>query len=349
LLRLGLAALPIALLAACGGRSADPEPTPAPRPATVATRTVHLVFAAFATPREAYETRILPAFQRSWRRQHGEDVEFSSSYGGSGSQTKAILQGLEADVAALSLATDLDEIARAGKIRGDWRETAHSGIVCRSLVAFAVRKGNPRGIGAWSDLVAPLEVIAPDPRSSGGGRWNLCAVYGAALRGHAGVPKGDPGSAQEFLGQVVRRVQRWDKDARESFLAFEGGAGDVALTSESEVIRGRMFGHDYELVLPPSTLRIDNPAAVLDANAEKHGVLPVALGLLDFLTSREAQSAYAYYGFRPVDEEVAAESAGQYPPVEDLWTIEDIGGWAKVSVELYGPQGVLDRTGAEPR
>src|SRR5262249_6062704 len=155
--------------------------------------------------------------------------------------------------------------------------------------------------------------------------------YGAALRGHAGVPKGDPPSAEEFLKQVAGRVMRWDKDARESFLAFESGAGDVALTSESEVIRGRLFGHDYELVLPPSTLRIDNPAAVLDANAEKQGVAQVARGFLEYLTSREAQRAYAYYGFRPVDEEVAAESAGQYPPVEDLWTIEDLGGWANVS------------------
>jgi sulfate/thiosulfate transport system substrate-binding protein len=305
---------------------------------------VRLILAAYTTPREAYGRAIIPAFQRHWKEKTGQDVDFRESYQASGAQARSIIGGFEADIAALSLSEDMERIVEAGLIRPDWKSRPHSGIVSTSIVVIAVRPGNPKGIRDWTDLTrAGVNVLTPDPRTSGGAMWNINALYGAALRGYAGVPQDNPEAAARFLGDVFRNVSIMDKGARESITNFEKGVGDVALTYENEVLVGRQAGQQYEYVIPRSTILIENPVAVVDENVDKHGVREVAEAFLDFLWSVEAQRMYAQHGLRPVDEEVSLEVDAMYPAVEDLWNIEYLGGWKRVIEEVYGPQGVYTK------
>jgi sulfate transport system substrate-binding protein len=305
---------------------------------------VKLILGAYTTPREAYGKAIIPAFQKYWKERTGQDVEFDSSYVASGAQARAIIGGFEADIAALSLEGDIDKIAEAGLITHDWKSGPNRGMVSTSIVVIAVRQGNPLNIGDWPDITRPgINVLTPDPRTSGGAQWNINAVYGAALRGFAGVAKDDPAAAEEFLKAVLRNVSVMDKGARESITNYEKGVGDVAITYENEVLVGRQAGQTYEYVIPPSTILIENPAALIDKNVDKHGVREVAEAFIAFLSSQEAQRAYAQYGLRPLDQVVAVEVKKQFPDVKDLWTIEVLGGWGRVFNEIYGPQGIYTR------
>lgn len=306
---------------------------------------VTLVLGAYTTPREAYGKAILPAFREHWKRTTGRDVEFQESYQGSGAQSRAIVGGFEADIAALSLEADVDKIADTGLITHDWRSGPHGGMVSNSIAVIAVRSGNPKGIRDWEDLARPgLDVLTPDPKTSGGAQWNINALYGAALRGHvAGVPADDPAAAEEFLSRVFRNVRIMDKGARESITNFERGVGDAAITYENEVLVARLEGREYDYVIPSSTILIQNPVALIDRNVDAHGVREVAEAFVAFLHGPEAQRAFAEYGLRSVDESVAAETAAEYPPVEDLWTIDALGGWDRVATEIYGSDGRFTR------
>lgn len=303
-----------------------------------------LTLGAYTTPREAYGKAIIPAFQRQWHERTGEEVRFEESYLGSGAQARAIVGGFEADVAALSLEADVETIAQAGLIRRDWRSGPHQGMVTRSVVVVAVRAGNPKGIRDWEDLGGPgLEVLTPNVRTSGGAMWNVCAIYGAALRGGTSRPKGDPTAAEALLGAVLKNVRIMDKGARESIVNFEKGVGDAAITYENEVLVGRESGQTYEYVVPRATILIENPVAVVDANADKHGNRDLADAFVAFLTTPEAQRAFTAYGLRPVDETVAAEVKDRFPAVQDLFTIRDLGGWPEAIRTLFAPDGVYER------
>lgn len=305
---------------------------------------VTLVLGGYTTPREAYGKAVLPAFQKYWKEKTGQDVEFQESYQGSGAQSRAIIGGFEADIAALSLEGDIDKIAEAGLITHDWKAKPYHGMVSNSIVVIAVRPGNPKGIKDWPDLARPgLNVLTPDPNSSGGAQWNINAIYGAALRGFAGVPKDDRAAASEFLKSIRRNVSIMDRGARESITNFEKGVGDTAITYENEVLVGKQSGQTYEYVVPTSTILIENPVALVDKYVDKHGVREAAEAFVNFLWFQDAQRAYAKFGLRPVYEMVAAEVKGQFPPVQDLWKIEYLGGWKKVTDEIYGPQGVYAR------
>jgi sulfate transport system substrate-binding protein len=305
---------------------------------------VTLILGAYTTPREAYGKAIIPAFQKYWKEKTGQAVVFRESYQGSGAQARAIVGGFEADIAALSLAGDIEKIAEAGLITHDWKSKPHGGMVSTSIVVIAVRPGNPKEIKDWPDLTRPgLNILTPDPKTSGGAMWNINAMYGAALRGYAGVPKADPAAAQEFLKSVFRNVSIMDKGARESITNYEKGVGDLAITYENEVLVGRQAGQKYDYVIPRSTILIENPVALIDRNVDRHGVRPVAEAFVEFLYSSEAQRAYAQYGLRSVDPAVAKEVEAQYKPVEDLWKIDFLGGWDKVIKEIYGPQGIYTK------
>jgi sulfate/thiosulfate-binding protein len=305
---------------------------------------VTLILGAYTTPREAYGKAIIPAFQKYWKEKTGQDVEFQESYQASGAQSRAIIGGFEADIAALSLEGDVDKIAQAGLIAHDWKSGPNRGMVSTSIAVIAVRQGNPKGIHDWPDLTRPgLNVLTPDPKTSGGAQWNINAIYGAALRGYAGVPKDDPAAAKQFLKDVFRNVSILDKGARESITNYEKGVGDVAVTYENEVLVGRQTGQNYDYVIPRSTILIENPVALIDKNVDKHGVRQVAEAFVNFLLEKEAQRAYGKYGLRPVDPEVADEVKSQYPSVEDLWKIDFLGGWARVSKEMYGPDGIYTK------
>jgi sulfate/thiosulfate-binding protein len=303
-----------------------------------------LTLGAYTTPREAYGKAIIPAFQHYWKGKTGEDVHFQESYLGSGAQARAIVGGFEADVAALSLEADVEKVARAGLITRDWKTGPHQGMVTRSIVVIAVRAGNPKGVRDWDDLrQRGLQVLTPNVRTSGGAMWNVCAMYGAALRGGTSAPKANPAAAEALLRDVLRNVSVMDKGARESIISFEKGVGDVAVTYENEVLVGKQSGQTYDYAVPRSTILIENPAAVVDAYADKHGNRDLADAFVAFLTTPEAQRAFAQYGLRPVDAGVAAEVDRELPKVTDLFTIRDLGGWPKVTETLFGPRGTYER------
>jgi sulfate transport system substrate-binding protein len=309
---------------------------------------VTLTLGAYTTPREAYSKAIIPEFQKYWKAKTGQEVEFQESYQASGAQSRAITSGFEADIAALSLEGDVTRIAEAGLIRRDWQANQYRGIVSTSLVVIAVRPGNPLGVRDWPDLTDSarpgLKVLTPDPKTSGGAQWNIAAIYGAALRGYAGVPKDDPRAAQDFLERVLRNVSIMDKGARESITNFEKGVGDVAITYENEVLVGRQAGQKYDYVIPRSTILIENPVALVDAYVDKHGVRQVAEGFIEFLWTREAQRVFAKYGLRPVEPVTAREVAAQFQPAGDVWKIDFLGGWKKVSQDIFGPNGVYTKS-----
>lgn len=302
---------------------------------------VTLILGAYTTPREAY-AEIIPLFRDYWQRQTGQDVRFQESYLGSGAQSRAIVAGFEADIAALSLEADITRIQEAGLITHNWRDKPHKGIVTTSVVVLVVRKGNPRNIQDWDDLTQPgLSILTPNPKTSGGAMWNILALYGAALRGFVeGVPAGDEAAAREFLKAVLRNVSVMDKGARESITNFEKGVGDVAITYENEALVGQQSGQDYEFIIPRSTILIENPVAVIDKYVDKHGTRQVAEAFVDFLWTPEAQRVFARHGLRVVDPQVAQEMADRYPPVTDLFTVEAFGGWARVMPDFFGENGI---------
>ena len=320
------------LLNACGAAQAT----------SPAEGSLTLTLGAYTTPREAF-AELIPLFQQRWKQQTGQQVDFEESYQGSGAQSRAVVEGFEADVVALSLEADVTRIADAGLITHDWKSVGSNGMMSDSLVAFAVRAGNPLGIHDWADLAKPgVQVLTPNPATSGGAMWNILALYGAALRGQvAGVPADDPAAAKDFLKAVLANVTVMDKSARESIATFEQGIGDVAITYENEVLVGRQAGNDYELVLPSSSILIENPVAVVDADVDKHGTREVAKAFVEFLFTPEAQQVFAKYGLRSVDADVAAATAEQYPAVADLFTINYFGGWAQVRADIFGETGVF--------
>ena len=310
---------------------------------------VTLILGGYTTPREAYGKAVIPAFQKYWKEKTGQDVEFQESYQASGAQSRAIIGGFEADIAALSLEGDIDKIAEAGLITHDWKSTPNRGTVSTSIVVIAVRPGNPKAIKDWPDLAQPgLNVLTPDPKTSGGAQWNINAIYGAALRGFAGSAKDDKAAAQEFLKSILRNVSIMDKGARESITTFEKGVGDVAITYENEVLVGRQSGQNYDYVIPRSTILIENPVALVDKYVDKHGAREVAEAFIKFLWTQEAQCGYAKHGLRPVvPTAVGAEALAQFPSVQDLWKVDYLGGWKKVTGDIYGPQGVYSKASEE--
>jgi sulfate/thiosulfate transport system substrate-binding protein len=306
---------------------------------------LRLTLGAYTTPREAYSKAIIPKFQKYWKQKTGQNVEFQESYQGSGAQSRAIISGFEADIAALSLAGDVERIAQSGLITHDWRANQNEGIVSTSVVVLAVRPGNPKKIVDWADLARPgLKLLTPDPKTSGGAQWNIAALYGAALRGYTGVAKNDQAAAKEFLKRVLLNLSIMDKGARESITTFEKGVGDVAITYENEVLVGRQAGQKYEYIIPGSTILIENPVALVDTYVDKHGVREVAEGFIEFLREKEAQRVFAQFGLRPVDPETASEVNNRFQPANDIWKIDYLGGWTRVSTDLFGPEGIYSRS-----
>jgi sulfate/thiosulfate transport system substrate-binding protein len=304
-----------------------------------------ITLGAYTTPREAYR-EIIPLFQAKWKEQTGQTVVFEESYLGSGAQSRAVVEGFEADIVALSLEADVTRIERAGLITHDWKAKPYGGMVSTSLVSFAVRNGNPKNIQDWHDLTRPgVEVLTPNPRMSGGAMWNILGLYGAALRGFVeGVPANDPAAAQAFMLEVLKNVSVMDQSARESITNYEKGIGDVAITYENEVLVGLLSGDYYELVIPRSTILIENPIAVVDVYVDKHGNREAVEAFVDFLFTEEAQMIFARYGLRSPDPEVAAATAEQYPQVEDLFTIIYFGGWDPAIADIFSDTGVFTAT-----
>jgi sulfate/thiosulfate-binding protein len=341
----GALAASLALLAgvACSNSGASPGKNASGK--CVPAKTPVVTLAAYSTPREVYG-KIIPAFQAKWKEEHNDQaVIFQESYGGSTTQAQNVVSGFQADVVALSLAPDVDIIKDAGLITHDWTAEPDGGMVSTSVVVFDVRPGNPKGIKDWNDLAKPgLDVLTPDPAASGGAKWNIVAAYGAAERGKVPGTTGDDGGAQQLLTGIFSNVHVLDKSARDSIKNYESGNGDVAITYENEVFTAQKAGLPDELVIPPSTILIENPVAVVDKYAEQHCVADVAKAFVDFLHTDDAKELYTTVGFlRPTDASEAAQGDGdKFAPIQDLFTAADLGGWGQIQQKVFGePDGIF--------
>jgi sulfate transport system substrate-binding protein len=310
-----LAALP--LLAACGSGSSASSSGGG-----------RLNLIAYSTPKEAYAA-LIPAFKKT---PQGQGVSFTQSFGPSGDQARAVLSGLPADVVALSLEPDVKKLVDGGKVAKDWNQGPTKGFVTRSVVVFVVRKGNPKGIRTWDDLVKPgVQVIEANPFASGGARWNVMAAYGARLA----QGKTDA-QATDYLSKLFHNVPVQDKSARDSLQTFTGGKGDVLLAYENEAIAAKQAGQAVDYVIPDQTIVIQNPIAVTtnSANAAK------AKAFIDFLSSKEGQQIFASKGYRPVNDALVDKS--KFPLPKGLFTIEKLGGWSTVNSKFFDPnKGVV--------
>jgi sulfate/thiosulfate transport system substrate-binding protein len=278
---------------------------------------------AYSTPQEAYE-QLIPAFQKT---AEGKGTSFRQSYGASGDQERAVEAGLDADVVALSLAPDVDKLVKAGKVDASWAQGRNEGFVTNSVVVLATRKGNPKHIETWDDLVKPgVEVITPNPFTSGGARWNVMAAYGAQLE--QGRSKQQ---ALDYLTKLFGNVAVQDKSARESLQTFTGGKGDVLISYENEAITAQAKGEDLDYVVPDQTILIQNPAAV--TSDSRHPA--AAKAFLDYLHSEAAQKIYASKGYRSVIPSLVDKSRFPTPP--NLFEIDKLGGWSKVTDEFFDP------------
>lgn len=324
------------------------EPAPAPGK-DIAGGPVTLTFAAYTVPKEAYQKSVIPAFKKYWKDKTGQDVEFVESYEASGAQSRAICSGLEADVACLSLAADIDRIKDKGLITHDWTSKPHKGMITNSVVALGVRLGNPKGITTdWESIAKPgIEVLCPNPETSGGAQWDVNAIYGGGLKASEKKGKKDEAYAADLLKRVRRNIKVMDKSGRASMTTFEKGIGDVVITYENELLLRNMESKKYEIIIPDATLLIENPVAVVDVNADKHGVREVAEAFVDFLWTTEAQEGFGKYGLRPVDPEVFKQFADKYPTPPQLFTMDYLGGWETVNKVIYGPDGLWTKIGRE--
>jgi sulfate/thiosulfate-binding protein len=306
-----------------------------------------LTLSAFSVVREAYDHALLPAFSSWYEARTGTPVRVEASYGASGAQSRAVVEGFEADVVVFSMADDVERLRRAGLITHDFEALPYRGLVSHSVVAFAVRPGNPKSIHDWADLTrADVDVLTANPNTSGGAIWNIAALYGAAQREPAKTELriDDP---SEALAHVLGRVEIMDRSGRDSVQTFERGMGDVVLTYENEIVVGQRAGRDYDQVTPHSTLRIDNPAALVDAHVDQHGRRELAEAFLEYLRSPAAQRIFAESGLRPVDPQIAAETEAKVAKVADLFTMDDLGGFTQLKAKLFSPDGAYTRALAQ--
>ena len=304
---------------------------------------VTILNVSYDPTREFYQ-EFNAAFIKHWKATTGQDVVVNQSHGGSGKQARAVIDGLEADVVTLALAYDIDAISRNGLIANWWRERLpQNSSPYTSTIVFLVRKGNPKGIRDWPDLVKPgVTVITPNPKTSGGARWNYLAAWGDAMK----RPGGTAESARNFVTEIFRRVPVLDTGARGSTTTFvQRGLGDVLLAWENEALlaieqlgRGKL-----EIVVPPSSILAEPPVAVVDKVVDRRGTRDIAEAYLGYLYSRTAQEIAARRLYRPRDPDVAARFASQFPPVS-LFTVDKVfGGWDRAQKAHFDDGGIFDR------
>jgi sulfate/thiosulfate transport system substrate-binding protein len=319
LARLGVAAVAVASIlgvAACGGSDSEGS--------SDGGGNVSLV--AYSTPQELYEESIEPAYNET---SDGEGVTFENSFGASGDQSRAVESGLPADVVHLPLEPDMQRLVDAGIIAEDYNDGDKANVQ-NSVVVFTVREGNPENIQDWDDLVTgDVEVITPNPFTSGGARWNIMAAYGAQLNKGASEEE-----ALEYVRQLLENTPVQDKAASDALATFTGGKGDVLLSYENEAIRAQEAGEDVEYVIPDDTILIETQVALSEDAENPEG----GQAFIDYLFSPEGQKLFAEGGYRPVDEKVFDEFSKEFPEPPGLFTIEELGGWEEVATEFFDPE-----------
>ncbi len=303
---------------------------------------VTLLNVSYDPTRELY-AEFNKAFAAAYQKQTGKSVEIKQSHGGSGSQARAVIDGLQADLVTLALAYDVDAVAAKGLMAADWQKRLpQNASPYTSTIVFLVRKGNPKGIKDWDDLIKPgVTVITPNPKTSGGARWNYLAAWGYALKKY-----GSADQAKQFVSNIYKNVPILDTGARGSTVTFvERSVGDVLLAWENEAfLAQREFGKDkFEIVAPPLSILAEPPVAVVDAVADRKGTRAVAEAYLQYWYSKEGQEIAARNSYRPRDPEIAREYAASFSKVE-LFTIDDVfGGWTAAQKEHFREGGVFDQ------
>ena len=330
-----VAALPAvpALVASLGAPTAFAQPA------------VALLNVSYDPTRELYAD-FNRSFAAAWKKKTGATVSIRQSHGGSGRQARSIIDGLDADVATLALAYDIDELhTKAGLIPADWQKRLpFNSSPYTSTIVFLVRKGNPKGIKDWDDLVKPgVRVVTPNPKTSGGARWNYLAVWGYALRKQGS----DPARAQRFVADLYANVPVLDSGARGSLTTFaERGVGDVAISWENEAFLAvKELGPDrFEIVTPSTSILAEPPVTIVDKNVDRKGTRAVAQAYLEHLYSPEGQEIAARHYHRPRDPQVAARHRHVLNLKVDLFTIDEVfGGWTKAQATHFADGGVFDR------
>jgi sulfate/thiosulfate transport system substrate-binding protein len=305
---------------------------------------VTLLNVSYDPTRELYED-YNKAFATYWKAQSGATVTVRQSHGGSGKQARSVIDGLEADVVTLALGGDIDAIAKNGHLlASDWQaRLPQNSTPYTSTIVFLVRKGNPKRILDWNDLLrSGVKVITPNPKTSGGARWNYLAAWAYALK----QPGGSAASAQDFVAKLYKNVPVLDSGARGSTTTFvQRGIGDVLLSWENEAYLAlkELGPGSFEIVYPSVSILAEPPVAVVDKVASRHGTTKVAQAYLQYLYSKEAQDIIARNFYRPRDPEVAAKYASNFGKIKTLVTIADFGGWSKVQPQHFDDGGIFDK------
>jgi sulfate/thiosulfate transport system substrate-binding protein len=312
-------ALTVGVVAAC-----SPGPSDAVGGGGLVNAHTTITLVAYSVPEPGW-SKVIPAFNAS---DEGKSVQVITSYGASGDQSRGVVDGKPADVVNFSVEPDITRLVKAGKVSKDWNSDATKGIPFGSVVSLVVRKGNPKNIKDWDDLLRPdVEVITPSPLSSGSAKWNLLAPYAAKSDGGNNSQAGI-----DFIGKLVREhVKLRPGSGREATDVFVQGSGDVLISYENEAIAAERAGKPVEHVIPKQTFKIENPVAVVTTSPH----LDAATAFKNFQYTAAAQTVWGQAGYRPVDPAVAAQFRDQFPIPAKLWTIADLGGWATVDPQLF--------------
>jgi len=328
------------LLVAC-------EAPQAPSATGEASKQQELLVVSYAVTKGAYD-RILPRVAADWKAKTGQELKIRTSYGGSGTQTRAIIDGLEADVATLALSADVLKLQQAGLIQPGWEQELPSGsIITNSAVAFLTRPGNPKGIRSWNDLVKPgVKVVTANPKTSGGARWNFLGLWGSISQ-----TGGSQQQAEAYVTSVYRNVENLPKDAREASDVFlKRDQGDVLLNYENEAILATRTGDlKAPFVVPELNIRIEGPVAVVDQVVDRKGTRKAAEALASYLFSEEAQQVFAEEGFRPTNPTVWERVKSRFAPVKQFFSVQEFGGWDAVNKTFFDNGGLWDRLFAQSR
>ncbi|AUS99538.1 sulfate-binding protein [Nostoc sp. CENA543] len=317
-------------IASCSGNQAFSQPAD-----------IKLKLVSFSVTKAAHD-QIIPKFVAKWKQEHNQNVIFEQSYGGSGTQTADVIAGKQAaDIVHLALPLDVNKIQQAGLIKPGWENRSpRNGIVSKSVAAIVTREGNPKGIRNWADLAKDdVTLIAANPKTSGIAIWEFLALWGSVT-----LTGGDETTALDYITKVYKNTPILTKDAREaSDLFFQQNQGDVLINYENEIVLAEKSGSKLPYIVPAVNISIDNPVAIVDKNVDEHRTRKVAEAFVDFLYSTEAQREFAKLQYRPVNPTVTQEVVSQFPPVNTLFTSQDLGGWELIQQKFFANGGVFDQ------
>jgi sulfate/thiosulfate transport system substrate-binding protein len=306
------------------------------QPGAVQKQDVEIVLVGYAVPKAAHN-RIIKKFVAKWQKEHNQQVTFKQTYGGSGSQTRAVIDGLPADVVHLALGSDINKLAQASLVAADWdKKLPNQGIVAQSVAAIITRQGNPKKIKSFADLARPdVKWVTANPKTSGGARWNFLALWHSAIK--AG---GNEAKATEFVTAAFKNVVVQPKDAREAMDAFaKQGQGDALLNYENEILFAKERGQSLDYAIPDVNVSIDTPVAIVDKNVNKHGNREVVEAFAKYLFTPESQAEFVKLGYRPV----AIGADPRFPKVKTLGTVAEYGGWNNFQKKFFADGAIYDR------